>query len=530
MTLKIGTRGSDLALWQANYLKAELKKAGIDSELVVVKTRGDKDLRPLKEIAGDSFFTKDLENMLLRNEVDLAIHSAKDMASMRHYQLPWKALGPRANTKDVLLLRKEYCIEDLPKLKIGTSSPRRRAQAALYHQGVETVELRGNVPTRLSKAETGELDGVLLAKAGMERIELLPLKSSDVQAIDLDWVTAPCQGILAVQGKQKALDKVSPILDEELTQIAMLEKAVLAFLGGGCHMAVGAKITPTADKQFQFDFYLKTKEDIQLNLSYPSLEDLSQFVFFEIHKAIVKAKNTNGKNLLTTSSLATQKSFMNEALKANHQVSSLPLSQISSDLDSKAFSEFIKKIDGSNGLIFTSQYSVRIFFMELYNQLGSIEKVENSKIFCVGEKTAQKVEEFGLVPETVQWEASAKGLSAFLNDAYPKSATFCFVGTENAQLPGEIKKFGFSLETLYVYKSHLPDWVQNGFKAPACDAIAFSSPSSVNQFFELYGTEALQNKKILAIGKSTAKELSKQNIVHIVSPKQGDWAEVLKEI
>lgn len=531
--IRIGTRGSDLALWQANHLQTELEKCGIDSELNIVKTRGDKDLRPLKEIAGDGFFTKDLENLLLQGEIDLAIHSAKDLASMRHTKLPWQALGPREDTKDVLILKKDFYKQN-PELKdarIGTSSPRRRAQLENSYPTSKVQELRGNVPTRLSKVSNSELDGVILAKAGLSRLGLLPDDSSNLIAIELDWVTAACQGILALQGSSEALQYVNNVIDKDLTDIALIEKSILAFLGGGCHMAVGAKIVK--NKDWRFSFYLKQNEEhFQLCKSYSTKDELCLNIYTDIHSLLNEAKTTKSKNheLILTQTLSNQKSLMDKNISNDFHYDVLPMIEISSSLSAKEISESIPKIQNSKALIFTSQYAVRIFFMEFFNQSFKPEDLSNVDILCIGNSTRKKVIEFGLNPIELSWEANAVSLFEFITKKYDSISKLYFIGLASARILELLSESKFHTEELFVYENSAPSWVKTIKEIPNSKAISFASPSCVNNFINQFGKDSLINRSVFSMGPSTSKTLDEHSVEHITSSLSGSWDELLNEV
>ena len=204
-TIVIGSRGSDLALWQANHVKDELEILGHSVRIEVIKTQGDR-IQHLSfdKLEGKGFFTKEIEEALLNNTVDLAVHSHKDLETTPPDKLVIGAVSERAHPSDILLISKE-CVDTSQKWNlreggtVGTSSARRQVQVRYHRPDCQLLDLRGNVPTRIQKLRDGEYDAILLAKAGVDRLEL---DLSDLEVFVLDpeeFVPAPAQGVLGLQ-------------------------------------------------------------------------------------------------------------------------------------------------------------------------------------------------------------------------------------------------------------------------------------------------------------------------------------------
>ncbi len=240
--LRLGTRRSPLAMAQAEEARDRLCAAhpGLAVEIVPVLASGDKVLdRPLAEIGGKALWTKELDAWLLAGEIDFAVHSAKDVETLRPAEIAIAAVLPRADVRDVLL--GVDSIEALPPgARIGTSAPRRAAQALHFRPDCQIVSFRGNVATRLGKLEAGEADATLLAAAGLER-----LGQSDL-GVALDpavWLPAPGQGCIAIEcraGDAKTAGLLAAI-DHQPSHLALLaERTLLAALGGNCHSPIAA--------------------------------------------------------------------------------------------------------------------------------------------------------------------------------------------------------------------------------------------------------------------------------------------------
>ncbi len=266
-TLRIGTRGSDLALWQARHVAALLAARGIDTEIVVIKTRGDRitDV-PLAGLEGKGFFTKELEDAQLAGEVDLAVHSLKDMAAEQPPGLVLAALIGRADPRDVLLIR-PGAVDDARRdrrdplplragARVGTSAVRRQAQLRDLRPDLEVAELRGNVPTRVRKLREGQYDAVLIAMAGIQRLQL-PLDDLTVVPVPVDvLVPAPGQGMLAVQcpDRDPVRSLLSPLHDAEAGQAVEAERWLLDRLDAGCQIPLGVHIGPH-DRTYRLDLF-----------------------------------------------------------------------------------------------------------------------------------------------------------------------------------------------------------------------------------------------------------------------------------
>ena len=247
-TIKIGTRGSKLALWQARYTQEKLKEIGVSSELVIIKTKGDQ-IQHLSfdKLEGKGFFTKEIEEALLNGQIDLAVHSMKDLPTTSPAGLVVGAVSYREDPADWLVIRKEVADEtrlfSLPeKAIVGTSSARRKAQMKHFRNDIELKDIRGNVPTRLSKLQSGAFDAILLAAAGLSRLDI---DVTDFKIIPLnpkEFIPAPAQGVLAFQTvvDKKDIRKIlQKIHHPEVSKRTNIERKVLQLFEGGCHMPLG---------------------------------------------------------------------------------------------------------------------------------------------------------------------------------------------------------------------------------------------------------------------------------------------------
>ncbi len=239
--LRIGTRGSPLAKWQAESIRKQLFAAtGMESEIVIVKTAGDKlQQAPLTQIGGKGIFIKELEEALLDETVDLAVHSVKDVPTDTPSRLMFPAVCRRDDVRDCLV--GSTLVNLRQGARVGTSSLRRQAQLRHLRADLDLRELRGNVDTRLRKVESGEYDAVMLSKAGLDRLGLSQ-RISEVLAPDVS-MPAVGQGAIAVESRLKdteAADILAHLDDAETRTAVIAERALLAALRGGCQVPMGA--------------------------------------------------------------------------------------------------------------------------------------------------------------------------------------------------------------------------------------------------------------------------------------------------
>jgi hydroxymethylbilane synthase len=247
--IRIGTRGSALALWQANHVRDRLTQAlGETVELEIIKTSGDKNTeQPLSQIGaaagGKGLFVKEIEEALLDRRVHVAVHSAKDLPSTLAPGLAIAAYPEREDPRDALLTRGPASLKALPKgAKIGTSSLRRLAQLKSLRPDLEFLDLRGNVDTRVRKLDEGKYDAIVLAVAGLKRMGL----GARITCVLDDLVPAVGQGSLAIETRagEPILERVRGALDHPPTRFAVeAERGFLARLEGGCTIPVAAHAT-----------------------------------------------------------------------------------------------------------------------------------------------------------------------------------------------------------------------------------------------------------------------------------------------
>lgn len=284
----IGSRGSDLALWQAHFVESELQRLSCSVEIKIIKTQGDRiqDLS-FDKLEGKGFFTKEIEEQLLGGTIDLAVHSHKDLETNPPAGLMISCVSERAHPSDLLLIRKESSDADQKwDLKkdavVGTSSARRKSQLKTLRPDISTKDLRGNVPTRIDKLRQGNYDAIVLAKAGIDRLEI-DLSEFHVTVFDpTEFIPAPAQGVLGLQireGDEELHEVLQKMNHPEVQKRIELERKVLNLLEGGCQLPLGVYCT----------------EDDMLHVAYAqSADEASSFLHYKVDDYATMAQEVVG--------------------------------------------------------------------------------------------------------------------------------------------------------------------------------------------------------------------------------------------
>jgi hydroxymethylbilane synthase len=260
--IRIGSRGSQLALWQANHVLDALRSAGHAAEIEVIRTTGDRMQQPdfvaPAGIDGKGIFIKEIEEALAEGRIDLAVHSLKDLPTLIDSRFTLAAIPRRADARDVWVCEAYWALHTLPLGgTIGTTSPRRKAQLLALRPDVEFVEVRGNIDTRLKKLEAGECDALVLAAAGIDRLNRAEWVHQRFSPDEL--CPAPGQGALAIETRSCShpMDEARDLhvrqiiagLDHSETRFCVeVERTALDALGGGCSVPIGVHCVPETDR------------------------------------------------------------------------------------------------------------------------------------------------------------------------------------------------------------------------------------------------------------------------------------------
>jgi len=253
--VRIATRGSTLALWQARWVAASLRVRGVKSEFVAVQTQGDREQTAFAQMQGQGFFTKAIQDAVLENRADITVHSFKDLPSAQVQGLTIAAIPEREDPREILLVRQvavdsSATLPLKPGVKVGSSAVRRQAQLRYLRPDLELLELRGNVPTRIQKLRDGKYDAIVLAWAGIRRLGL-ELGDLHIQVLEPEvLVPAPAQGALAIECRSDDLELLALLsrLNHRHAELTVgAERGLLARLAGGCQLALGANARITED-------------------------------------------------------------------------------------------------------------------------------------------------------------------------------------------------------------------------------------------------------------------------------------------
>ena len=491
----IGSRGSRLALWQANHVQSVLTAHGHSSEIKIIQTRGDRiqDLS-FDKLEGKGFFTKEIEAALLSGEIDLAVHSHKDLETSQPEGLGIAAVSARADHRDVLVIRNAVLDPaqrwGLPEhARVGTSSARRKGQLHFYRPDVQTVDIRGNVPTRLRKLFDEGLDAIVLAKAGLDRLELVP---EDAQVVPLDpkaFVPAPAQGALAIQIREdeQALRDVLQVLNDDTAKACTeLEREILAGLDGGCQLPFGASAIQNGDR-FELDVAYAPEVDAPLRMLHLSGTAQDQLAQQALHWLKGGAHPTPAVYLSRHAKDAGHLPDMFERWSIPFEAQSqIEIRTVKGALPEGPF----------DWVFFSSRNAVDAFFAQHALLSGQ-------KVGAIGPGTARKLERhctLDFVGKGTETDQTAHDFAAHVGDA---SVLFA-VGnrsrrTVQAALPAE------QVTELTVYETaHVPQRVETP------EIAVFTSPSNVEAFAE--ANAFAPGIKTIAAGRATAQALQSKGV------------------
>lgn len=517
--LIIGTRGSDLALWQANYIKDRLSDIGVEAELKIIKTQGDKILNlRLDKLEGKGFFTKELEEELLSGKIDLAVHSHKDLPTVHHVGLVIAAVPEREDPSELLLILKD-CVDVTQKLSlktgamVGTSSNRRKAQILAVRTDLNIEDLRGNVPTRIQKLRDENYDAILLAKAGVNRLKI-DLSEFHVEVIEpTELIPAPAQGALAIQIRETDTELyalLQQIHDPETASQIAVERKVLNMFEGGCHMPLGCYCkkengkyeiwTSKADNSDAFPdrVFFRTE----------SLEGMAEQIVRKFNPERKKA----GKVFISRE-IGPHSYFRRALDKHSIQIEDRSLIRtfpIVNILDPF----YLKNIDW---IFFSSRNGVEFFF-KLKPALS--KKV---KFGVVGRGSEDALRRHGHLADYVGESGDVQDVAVEFSNLV-KGETVLFPRAQDSLLT--ISK-ALSADTkvvdLPIYETVIADQTDKTF----ADVLIFTSPSNVDAYFKNNLLDPGQ--KVIAIGSSTGKKLEEMGVTYILpfSPDELGLAEAV---
>ena len=489
-TIIIGSRGSDLALWQAHYTKDLLEAKGQTVEIKIIKTQGDK-IQHLSfdKMEGKGFFTKELEDCLLSGEIDLAVHSHKDLPTTNPPGLKIAAVSYRENCSETLLIRPEaYDPSAKFRLKAsaitGTSSHRRKSQLLHHRPDLIINDLRGNVPTRIGKLIDKQYDAIVLASAGLKRLNLQPEGLIRFELRPIDFIPAPAQGVLAYQIRENdsTLDAiVKQLHNEDVYRCISVERGVLNRLDGGCQLPLGvyceedsqgfhsyASLQPLDGKAYRrFYHFSESSENLIDNLiqRLERVENRSVYISREAEEANLFLKQCNSFGFKTHA----QAPLIAETLEVNHM----------------PFTEWV---------FFSSRNCVKHFFEQ------ELMIPEVAAVAAMGSGTAEELKKHGI---SVSFECedgkTEETAARFLAQVKGKSVLFP-VGNSSLRTVQKALEKEVECHDILVYEQK----ANPEFKAVDAHIYVFTSPA----LFDAYPDKSqLQNVQLIAIGETTAQAI-----------------------
>lgn len=486
----IGSRGSDLALWQARFFRSELASIGVESEIKVITTKGDR-IQHLSfdKIEGKGFFTKEIEDALLSKEIDVAIHSHKDLETQNPPGLVIAGVSDRENPADLLLVHPDAVDLSQPfgfkqSAVVGTSSARRKGQIFALRPDISIKDIRGNVPTRINKLRSGGFDAILLAAAGVQRLEL---DLSDLHVEELDtrvFIPAPAQGVLAYQCRETDHDLIATIgrLHKAHTAGATrIERTILSGFGGGCHIPIGVHAIPNGETF-----------DVRVNFAsaWESFPNRVRFVAHNVEEAKAKFAALREKpapqRVFISRSLDTNSFFKRGCAASGFTCIDQPLIRISNT----PFT-WPQEVDW---VFFASSNAVRSFF----EQHPSAAQL-NTRWAAIGGSTASVIHAFTSRVDFIAAAGSTDQIAKAFASLVGKETVFFPQSSISRRTIQEELHPKQCLEAV-AYQTDLAPEVM---PEKAFDAYVLTSPSNVEALVKS-AHSIPENARLIAIGQTTA--------------------------
>jgi hydroxymethylbilane synthase len=517
--LIIGTRGSELALWQANFTKDKLAEIGVEAELKIIKTQGDKILNlRLDKLEGKGFFTKELEEELLNGSIDIAVHSHKDLPTTHPAGLTIAAVSEREDPSELLLILKD-CVDLTQKFslktgaQVGTSSNRRKAQLLALRTDLNIEDLRGNVITRIQKLRDEDYDAILLAKAGVNRLGL-DLSEFHLEVIDTtELVPAPAQGVLAIQirdNDKELSDLLQTINHAETAEEIAVERKVLNLFEGGCHMPLGCYCKKENGKFEVWTSKALTADDFPDRLFFrvDNLEGLAEKIVAKFDpERKLPAKVFISREI-------GEHSYFRRALEKNDieiegrsLIRTFPIVTVLDPF-------YIKYI---NWIFFSSRNGVEYFF-KLKPALPKLVKFG-----VVGRGSEDALRKYGHAADYV---GESGDITEVAEDfaKLVEGQTVLFPRAQDSLLSIQKSLSGTTkIVDLPIYETVIEDDIDQTY----ADVLIFTSPSNVEAYF----TDNLLDpgQKVIAIGNSTGRKFDEMGVAYTLpySPDEIGLAEAV---
>lgn len=499
--LFIGTRGSELALWQANFVKDRLADIGVQAELKIIKTQGDiiQHLR-LDKLEGKGFFTKELEEELLSGGIDLAVHSHKDLPTVNPPGLIIAAVSEREDPAELLIVHKD-CVDISKRLSlkhnatIGTSSNRRKAQLLSLRPDLEFDDLRGNLQTRVQKLRDEKYDAIMLAKAGIARInmDLSDFHLEEIPPVEL--IPAPAQGVLAIQIREsdtELFDILQGIHNKEVAETIAVERKVLNMFDAGCHAPLGSYCRKKDGMYQSWTSIADTNEDFpdRVFLQAESTEGMAEKIFAKYNK-----DRKLPSSVFITRDLA-ENSYLGRFLKKHEiQIDDRSLIRIFPTIN-KLDSFILKRADW---IFFNSKNAIEHFF--------KLEPwiLKKTKIAVLGRGSEDTLRKYNRIADFsgdnlgIETEDIAKEFAKLVD-----GQTVLIPRAEGSYMT--IQK-ALTPETKVIDMPIYETVIEEEVNKTNAEVMIFTSPSNVEAYFR--ENLADPDQKIICIGHSTAAAIEK---------------------
>ena len=510
--LIIGSRGSDLALWQSRFIQSQLQKLGCETEIKIIKTQGDI-IQHLNfdKLEGKGFFTKEIEEALLRNEIDLAIHSHKDLPTENTPGLIIAAVSEREEAIDCVFINPLKVDLSQPLgiksgSTIATSSPRRKSQIKMLQSNLIIKDIRGNVPTRLNKVRRKEYDAVVLALAGVKRLQL---NTSDLfsKPLSIDEVVpAPAQGVLAMQTRANDVQLIKLlelINNTEVQKLIAIERGILNRFEGGCQLPLGACAVKNANvfkvkvsKAISWDkspmrFYFESKNEVNF-----------------VDNIVNKINSFKPKSIFVSSSKNNMFAVQNSLIDNGFD---FQFSSLINLIPSKKIS-----LEKTEWIFFSSKKAVQLF-NEIYGK-------PSAKIAAIGAATAQKaIEFFGVCDFSGEDKIPEQVAKIFEEKHKPQSILFP-VSNKTKDTVYNMLNESVKKEKFILYSTISLSLIKKIDK----ELIVFTSPSNFKSYLNQHSF--LPNQKLIAFGKTTALEMKNAGIANYYVCEKNTSISLLEKI
>lgn len=519
--LIIGTRGSQLALWQANFIKDRLAEIGIDAELKIIKTQGDiiQHLR-LDKLEGKGFFTKELEEELLSGQIDLAVHSHKDLPTINPPGLIIAAVSEREDPSEIIIIHKD-CVDVTKRLSlkhnatVGTSSNRRKAQLLSVRPDLEFEDLRGNLQTRIQKLRDEQYDAIVLAKAGITRIEM-DLSDFHIEEIaPVEIIPAPAQGVLAVQIREtdkELYNILQQINDEEVAKTISVERKVLNMFDAGCHAPLGCYCRKRNGKYEAWASIAETSDDFpdRVYVQSDTPEGMAEKIFEKYRK------DRKLPSSVFISRELDDNSYLSRFLKKhNIEIDARSLIKIFPTINT--LDSFILK--RADWIFFNSKNAIEHFF-----KLNPLI-LKKTKIGVLGRGSESTLRKFGRVAD---FSGDDLGISTEeIAKEFAKTVDGQTVLIPRAKGSLMTIQKALTPETKVIDMPIYETVLEENVDKTNAEVLIFTSPSNVQAYFA--NNLAEPGQQIICIGTSTAKVIEEMGLKYTLpfSPDEMGLAEAV---